>query len=197
MAYQGGGAGRRGSYEEPAQPYPYAYNAPEITDSEEHPERVPLTGPYYTLEDSPAVGGGRPSPFYGPFDDSRPGSPGGGHQSLPPTLSNESVSALGSLSGAAPMTPYENGSVVSLSSRNTSVDFDGRRQTLSGMGIRRKETRRVKIRKGQALSIEYEVPSAVANAIQETYRAGDLETGSKEFTHIRCMSFLPQLFSCS
>jgi chitin synthase len=66
------------------------------------------------------------------------------------------------------------------------VDFSRRIQSLAGPGVRRAETRRVKIRKGHALSLEYEVPSAVQHAIQKKYRGDDLETGSQEFSHIRC-----------
>jgi len=172
MAYPGGG-GRPASYKALANPYPYAYSSADITDPVENPERVPPAGPYYTLEDPTSVAG-QPSPSHLPSDDST-------------TLENESTLSL--FTGTATPNPYGNSSTTRLSSRNS-----------YGIGIQRKVTRKVKVREGQALSIEHEVPSPVANAIQEKYRAGDLETGNNEFTHMRCMfreMWIPCLDSCN
>jgi hypothetical protein len=47
-------------------------------------------------------------------------------------------------------------------------------------------TRKVKLVQGSVLSADYPVPSAIQNAIQAKYR-NDLESGSEEFTHMRCM----------
>jgi chitin synthase len=46
-------------------------------------------------------------------------------------------------------------------------------------------TRKVKLVQGSVLSADYPVPSAIQNAIQAKYR-NDLESGSEEFTHMRC-----------
>jgi len=37
------------------------------------------------------------------------------------------------------------------------------------------------------LSVEYPVPSAIQNSVQAKYR-NDLESGSEEFTHMRCIA---------
>ncbi|KAF7554624.1 hypothetical protein G7Z17_g2756 [Cylindrodendrum hubeiense] len=50
-------------------------------------------------------------------------------------------------------------------------------------GLRRRQTRKVKLGKGSVLSIDYPVPSAVKNAIQPQYR--DSEGNNEEFTKMR------------
>ena len=52
-------------------------------------------------------------------------------------------------------------------------------------GLKRGMTRKVKLVQGSVLSADYPVPSAIQNAIQAKYR-NDLESGSEEFTHMRC-----------
>lgn len=54
-------------------------------------------------------------------------------------------------------------------------------------GLKRGMTRKVKLVQGSVLSADYPVPSAIQNAIQAKYR-NDLESGSEEFTHMRCKS---------
>ncbi|KAL9611575.1 MAG: hypothetical protein Q9167_003794 [Letrouitia subvulpina] len=49
--------------------------------------------------------------------------------------------------------------------------------------LKRYATRKVKLQ-GPVLSLDYPVPSAIQNAIQQKYR-NDLEGGSEEFTHMR------------
>lgn len=63
-----------------------------------------------------------------------------------------------------------------------------RQRQAPGGGIRRYQTRKVKLQQGSVLSVEYPVPSAIQNSVQAQYR-NDLESGSEEFTHMRCMSF--------
>ena len=63
-----------------------------------------------------------------------------------------------------------------------------RQQPLTG-GLKRYPTRRVKLVQGTVLSADYPVPSAVQNAMQRKY-CPDLEQGSEEFTHLRCMLLL-------
>jgi len=53
-----------------------------------------------------------------------------------------------------------------------------------GGGLKRAQTRKVKLVQGSVLSADYPVPSAIQNAIQAKYR-NDLESGSEEFTHMR------------
>lgn len=55
----------------------------------------------------------------------------------------------------------------------------------SGGGLKRNATRKVKLTQGAVLSADYPVPSAIQNAVQAKYR-NDLESGSEEFTHMRC-----------
>ncbi|QIW95776.1 hypothetical protein AMS68_001294 [Peltaster fructicola] len=51
-------------------------------------------------------------------------------------------------------------------------------------GLKRNQTRKVKLVQGAVLSADYPVPSAIQNAVQAKYR-NDLENGSEEFTHLR------------
>jgi chitin synthase len=51
-------------------------------------------------------------------------------------------------------------------------------------GLKRNQTRKVKLVQGAVLSVDYPVPSAIQNAVQAKYR-NDLESGSEEFTHMR------------
>ena len=60
-----------------------------------------------------------------------------------------------------------------------------RQQPGGGGGLKRGMTRKVKLVQGSVLSADYPVPSAIQNAIQAKYR-NDLESGSEEFTHMRC-----------
>lgn len=61
-------------------------------------------------------------------------------------------------------------------------------------GLKRGMTRKVKLVQGSVLSADYPVPSAIQNAIQAKYR-NDLESGSEEFTHMRCMYPLSDAYS--
>jgi len=54
-------------------------------------------------------------------------------------------------------------------------------------GLSRSLTRKVKLNENKILSADYPVPSAVQNSVEAKYR-NDLESGSEEFTHIRCKS---------
>jgi chitin synthase len=54
-----------------------------------------------------------------------------------------------------------------------------------GGGLKRYQTRKVRLVQGAVLSIDYPVPSAIQNAVQQKYRQ-DLEIGQEEFTHMRC-----------
>lgn len=173
------------------QPYPAA-GGPVPADGLQH-ERIPLTAGY-ELHDGA-------SPFPGPFDDgSRPTTPGAPYSNLPhhhPSLhpqSNDSAShlSLSTTSTASPLPllagPYSNPSAGSRSSVSTFADWAHRQAPTTSRGLGRKPTRKVKLQKGQAFSIEHTVPSAVQNAIQGKYRNDDVETGSNEFTHMRCKS---------
>ncbi|KAI1851073.1 hypothetical protein JX265_002880 [Neoarthrinium moseri] len=52
-----------------------------------------------------------------------------------------------------------------------------------GGGLKRYQTRKVKLVQGSVLSIDYPVPSAIRNAVQPKYR--DVEGGTGEFTNMR------------
>ena len=56
-----------------------------------------------------------------------------------------------------------------------------RRQNPAPHSLKRYATRKVRLVKGQVLSIDHPVPSAIKNTVQAKYREG-----SEEFTHIRC-----------
>lgn len=66
---------------------------------------------------------------------------------------------------------------------NSSEAWKGR-QKPGGGGLKRYATKKVKLIQGSVLSIDYLVPSAIKNAIQQQYR-NDLESGSEEFSHMR------------
>ncbi len=70
-------------------------------------------------------------------------------------------------------------------SETSSTEAWRRRQAPGGNGLRRYATRKVKLQ-GSVLSVDYPVPSAIRNAVQSKYR-NELEGGSEEFTHMRCM----------
>ena len=71
-----------------------------------------------------------------------------------------------------------------------STEAWARRQQPGGgnSNLKRAGTRKVKLVQGAVLSADYPVPSAIQNAVQSKYR-NDLESGSEEFTHVRCKRF--------
>lgn len=134
------------------------------------PPHRPDTG--YSLEESYVAVGEHAPPYNG----------NGYHQ---PPQSQYTGSTLSDPSkgfgppGRSP-SPYNDGSEDSLEAWK-------QRQAPGGPGgIRRFKTRKVKLQQGSVLSVEYPVPSAIQNSIQAKYR-NDLESGSEEFTHMRCM----------
>lgn len=70
-------------------------------------------------------------------------------------------------------------------SETSSTEAWRQRQQQPAGGLKRYQTRRVKLVQNAVLSIEYPVPSAIQNAVQPKYRQ-DLEVGQEEFTHMRC-----------
>ncbi|RFU73643.1 chitin synthase 1 [Trichoderma arundinaceum] len=58
-----------------------------------------------------------------------------------------------------------------------------RQQQPAGGGLKRYNTRKVKLVQGSVLSIDYPVPSAIKNAVQPQYR--DVEGGNEEFLKMR------------
>ena len=83
--------------------------------------------------------------------------------------------------------PYER-------SEASSTEAWRQRQAPGATALKRYATRKVKLIQGSVLSVDYPVPSAIRNAIQAKYR-NDLEGGSEEFTHMRCMMF-PRVAQC-
>jgi chitin synthase len=75
------------------------------------------------------------------------------------------------------------------SETSSTADWRARQQpggaVAAAGGLKRGMTRKVKLVQGSVLSADYPVPSAIQNAIQAKYR-NDLESGSEEFTHMRC-----------
>jgi chitin synthase len=179
MSYPGG------KHEEPENinlpRYPQ-YPIPEVPVDEQQ-ERIPLTAGY-ELHDGV-------SPFQGPFDEgSRPSTPG---QHLQSNFLNDSASHISSQTGTtSPIPPFtvplHAHSAGSRSSVSTFTDWAHRQAPAAARGLGRKPTRKVKLQKGLAFSIEHPVPSAVQNAIQDKYRNDDIETGNNEFSHMRCKS---------
>ena len=60
--------------------------------------------------------------------------------------------------------------------------------TTNANNLRRYATRKVKLTQGSVLSVDHPVPSAIQNSVQAKYRS-DLEGGSEEFTHMRCICY--------
>lgn len=145
-------------------------------------------------------------PFNGPFDDphnrgASPARPVSGY-SLTETYANDTQAppyhdpyntAGSTYSGNTMENPAAAfgvpGRVASPYARSetSSTEAWRQRQAPGGAGgLRRYATRKVKLVQGSVLSVDYPVPSAIQNAIQAKYR-NDLEGGSEEFTHMRCM----------
>lgn len=143
------------------------------------------------------------SPFSGPFDEptSRTATPPirpasnytltesyvGDHRTQAPHYNgyhaegysstlDDPTAAFG-VPGRAP-SPYER-------SDTSSTEAWKQRQAPGANGLRRYATRKVKLVQS-VLSVDYPVPSAIQNAVQAKYR-NDLEEGSEEFTHLRCV----------
>ena len=89
----------------------------------------------------------------------------------------EEPSAAFGVPGRAP-SPYSR-------SETSSTEAWRERQQQNTSGLKRYQTRKVKLTQGSVLSIDYAVPSAIQNSVQKKYRE-DLEGGSEEFTHMRC-----------
>ncbi|KAL8646294.1 MAG: hypothetical protein Q9210_006220, partial [Variospora velana] len=145
-------------------------------------------------------------PFNGPFDDAhtRAGTPpvrpesrysltesyaGAHHGGAAPAYNgqldnysssgntlNDPTAAFG-VPGRAP-SPYER------SETSSTEAWRQRQAPTAANNLRRYATRKVKLGQGSVLSVDYPVPSAIQNAIQQKYRS-DLEGGSEEFTHMR------------
>lgn len=90
--------------------------------------------------------------------------------------------------------PGRAASPYSRSETSSTEAWKQRQQPGGGMagGLKRGLTRKVKLVQGSVLSADYPVPSAIQNAVQAKYR-NDLESGSEEFTHMRCKCKILQL----
>jgi chitin synthase len=87
--------------------------------------------------------------------------------------------------------PPRVGSPYDRSETSSVQDWRARQQPGGGAigatgALKRGMTRKIKLAQGAVLSADYPVPSAIQNAVQAKYR-NDLEAGSEEFTHMRCM----------
>jgi len=82
--------------------------------------------------------------------------------------------------------PNRAASPYSRSETSSTEAWRQRQQPGGGMsgGLKRAQTRKVKLVAGSVLSADYPVPSAIQNAVQAKYR-NDLESGSEEFSHMR------------
>ena len=157
--------------------------------------------------------------FQGPFDDahqpSRSGTPTGHGYDL-----RESYVGDNNMGHAPPYSGYVDSDVYSASpmgdpnaafavpgrvpspynrSETSSTEAWRQRQIPGGgaanTGLKRGATRKVKLVQGAVLSADYPVPSAIQNSVQAKYR-NDLESGSEEFTHMRCEDYASDL-NCS
>ncbi len=138
--------------------------------------------------------------FGGPFDDSH------SRTATPPVRPVSGYSLNESYADPAAAPPYRQGDVYSSGhladptaafgvpgrspspysrSETSSTEAWRRRQVPAATGLHRYNTRKVKLVHGSVLSVDYPVPSPIQNDIQAKYR-NDLESGSEEFTHMRC-----------
>lgn len=150
---------------------------------------------------------------HGPFDDpsrpetpetpQTPSSPPGKGYNLQESYLGESSSIAPSYSASQerPDSGYTNSyfadpttqfGIPGRASSPYGVDSDSlegwkQRQAPGGVpgSIRRYPTRKIKLQHGAVLSVDHAVPSAIQNSVQAKYR-NDLESGSEEFTHMRC-----------
>lgn len=137
---------------------------------------------------------------HGPFDDPQsrsatpPHRPGAGYSLTESYVGGEPPAAPPYNGYHAEQDPYNKGFVPPRvaspyddnSSDDPSMQEWRQRAAPGGPGaIRRYQTRKVKLQQGSVLSVEYPVPSAIQNSVQAKYR-NDLESGSEEFTHMRC-----------
>ena len=106
--------------------------------------------------------------------------PAQGHEGTSYSVSGGYDPASDFGAGQRAPSPYER-------SETSSTEAWRQRQQPGGQagGLKRGMTRKVKLVQGSVLSADYPVPSAIQNAIQAKYR-NDLESGSEEFTHMRC-----------
>ena len=141
--------------------------------------------------------------FQGPFDDthqqSRSGTPTGHGYDLRESYAGDTYETK-----APPYNGYSDadmysgttidgvpGRVPSPYNRSETSSTEAWRQRqvpgggATGAGLKRNATRKVKLVQGAVLSADYPVPSAIQNSVQAKYR-NDLESGSEEFTHMRC-----------
>lgn len=193
------------AYNQGGQHTPYPAIEPEAVDLQTYPQsQAPFHTPSSTslqdaeAERTPLTYSQDPdaitSPFSGgPFEDrSRSTTPGQNQNASMGAMHNDSTSQLSMLassrnsylgSNLSP-TPYQSSIATGRPGSTLSMDDWRRRQAPSGM--RRYGTRKIKLQQGQVLAIDYPVPSAVQNAIQPKYREEDAESGSNEFTTMRC-----------
>lgn len=166
MSYQGGNPQQDGHDLQQYPPSTYHMPPPRDYESDDDQERVPLN------TQQP-----RASPFEVPFDESSGLQPAGY------TLEEQYAPAPGYQENPG----YDQTRVPSPYNRSETSSTEAWRQRQAPAGIVRYKTRKIKLRAGQALSIDHPVPSAIQNAIQAKYRQADVEGGSEEFTHMRCI----------
>lgn len=83
-----------------------------------------------------------------------------------------------------PATEYDARSEAgTYASGQTSASEAWRQRQAPGAGLKRYATRKIKLTKGNVLSVDHPVPSAIKNAIQAKYK--DLESGNEEFNTMR------------
>lgn len=140
---------------------PFDEPSPALTPGEEHE-----TG--YTLSESYVDHGGHAPPYTGY----------GEHASFGDTTT--AYNGPGRLGAESPIDRNETASTTAWAERQQ----PGGPAAAAG-GLKRNATRKVKLVQGAVLSADYPVPSAIQNAVQAKYR-NDLESGSEEFTHMRC-----------
>ena len=166
-----------------------AYHVPPHNDSDDEEAEHSLlhqnpTGPFHTPFDEPLTDT-HEHPSYR-LEESYVGDNGHGAEYNEDYEEYKGTSLTDTGYGGPPRTdsPYER-------SEAGSTEAWAQRQQPGGGAVptgalKRAATRKVKLVQGAVLSADYPVPSAIQNAVQAKHR-NDLESGSEEFTHVRCM----------
>ncbi|TFB07155.1 hypothetical protein CCMA1212_000984 [Trichoderma ghanense] len=177
MAFNGPGGGQGGGHPLQDLPSGSSYHLPPH-EQEEEAGRYLLNEPGSHGYEHDRLGAGTPP--------DRPVSAYSLTESYAPGASPIGTPGLGSDSGYGQYgqgAGYDFPRPASTVHDNDDDSWVQRQQQPAGGGLKRYNTRKVKLVQGSVLSIDYPVPSAIKNAVQPHYR--DVEGGNEEFVKMR------------
>ncbi|KAL7939797.1 glycosyltransferase family 2 protein [Trichoderma chlorosporum] len=177
MAYNGPGGGQGGGHPLQDLPSGSSYHLPPH-EEEEQAGRYLLNEPGAHGYEHDRLGAGTPP--------DRPVSAYSLTESYAPGASPIGTPGLGSDNGYGQYGQgqgYDFPRPASTVHDNDDDSWVQRQQQPAGGGLKRYNTRKVKLVQGSVLSIDYPVPSAIKNAVEPKYR--DVEGGNEEFVKMR------------